>query len=313
METKIAISQKPPVLLDLAATTARAVETIAEAAAEGARLIVFPEAYLPGYPTWIWRLKPGSDMALTGEIHSRLRENAVDIAAGHLTPLSEAAAKHGVTVVCGMHEIDSEFSGTTLFNTVIVIGPDGTLLNRHRKLMPTNPERMVWGPGDASGLKVVETPAGRVGCLICWENYMPLARYALYAQNMDILIAPTWDCGDDWTASLRHIAREGGCWVVGTATALEGRDVPESFPGRAQLFTDDEWINDGGATIVRPFGKVVAGPLNREKGILYGEIDREAAARSRRSLDVAGHYARPDIFRLEIDRAPMPPVTFRNG
>ena len=130
-----------------------------------------------------------------------------------------------------MHELDSQFSGTTLFNTVVVIGPDGKLLNRHRKLIPTNPERMVWGRGDASGLRVVDTPAGRIGTLICWENYMPLARYALYAQNLEVLVAPTWDCGDEWIASLRHIAREGGCWVIGTGTAIQARDVPDNFPG----------------------------------------------------------------------------------
>jgi nitrilase len=143
---------------------------------------------------------------------------------------------------------------------------------------------------------------------------MPLARYALYAQSMDILIAPTWDCGDDWLASMRHIAREGGCWVIGTATAIQGADVPADFPGRERLFSaDDEWLCDGDAVIVRPFGKVAAGPLHREKGILYGDIDPAAAARSRRSLDVAGHYARPDVFQLSVKRIPMPPVAFEDG
>ena len=148
-----------------------------------------------------------------------------------------------MVIVMGMHELDSGFSGSTLFNTVMVIGDDGTILNKHRKLMPTNPERMVWGVGDASGLRVVDTKFGRLGCLLCWENYMPLARYALYAQQMDILVAVTWDCGELWTASMRHIAKEGGCWVLSSATALQGSDVPVSFPGRGQLFKDEEWIN----------------------------------------------------------------------
>jgi len=307
---KVAVIQKPPVLLDRAKTIEAALASIDEAAGNGATLLVFPEAYVPGYPTWIWRLRPGGDMALSGEIHARLRENAVDLARGDLQPIQDAAARHGVTVVIGMHELDSRFSGTTLFNTVVVIGPDGTLLNRHRKLMPTNPERMVWGMGDASGLKVVDTPVGRLGSLICWENYMPLARYALYAQDIDIYVAPTWDTGESWLATLRHIAKEAGCWVIGTATALQGSDIPADFPERDKLFTPDEWINDGDAAVVKPMGAVAAGPLKREKAILYAEIDREAARRARRSLDVCGHYSRPDVFSFSVDRRPQTPVQF---
>ena len=310
METKIAISQKPPVLLDLEATIDRVVEILEEAAGQGAQLVVFPEAYLPGYPTWIWRLRPGGDMALGNELHAVLRRNSVDISAGGLDRISDAAAKLGVVAVIGLTEIDSKFSGTTLFNTVVVIGSDGTVLNRHRKLMPTNPERMVWGAGDASGLRVVETPFGRIGCLICWESYMPLARFALYAQNVEIYIAPTWDCGDAWTASMKHIAREGGCWVLSTATAMQGQDIPSTFPEREKLFDDGEWVNSGDAIVVEPSGNVVAGPLHQEKGILYATIDPEVARRSRKSLDVTGHYGRPDIFDLRIDRRPMPPVSF---
>lgn len=312
MDVKIAICQKPPVLLDLGATMDRALETLDEAVDEGAQLVVFPEAYLPGYPSWIWRLRPGGDMALGNRLHAELRNNSVDIAAGGLKPICEAAARHGVVIVMGLNEIDSSFSGTTLFNTVVVIGSDGSILNRHRKLMPTNPERMVWGVGDASGLKVVDTSVGRIGCLICWENYMPLARYALYAQNLDIYVAPTWDCGETWQASMNHIAREGGCWVLSTATALHGSDIPEGFPGRDTLFKNDEWVNAGDAIVVKPFGGIVAGPLHQEKGILYATIDPEAARASRKPLDVAGHYGRPDIFHLEIDRRPMPPLTFKD-
>ncbi|HEX2256443.1 MAG TPA: carbon-nitrogen hydrolase family protein [Afifellaceae bacterium] len=311
MTVKVAIVQAPPVLLHRDATMERALAHLEAAAGEGARLVVFPEAWFPGYPTWVWRLRPGGDMALTGEIHARLRENAVDLARGDLAPLCRAAAERGLTIVCGINEVDGTYSGSTLYNSVVVIGPDGAVLNRHRKLIPTNPERMVWGQGDATGLKVVDTPVGRIGCLICWENYMPLARYALYAQSLDILVAPTWDCGDGWQASMRHIAREGGCWVLSTATAIQGSDLPADFPQREALYPDaEEWICDGDAVIVRPFGGPVAGPLHRDKAILYGEIDPAAAARARRSLDVAGHYARPDIFRLEVNDRAMPPVRF---
>ncbi|MBB3232317.1 carbon-nitrogen hydrolase family protein [Halomonas stenophila] len=312
MPTRVAVIQAPPRLLDRDASLERAIALTDEAAASGAGLLVFPEAYLPGYPTWIWRLRPGGDMALSGEIHARLWENAFDLDQDHLRPLQKAAARNAVTLAIGLHERDGRYSGTTLYNTAVVIGPDGTLLNRHRKLMPTNPERMVWGQGDASGLRVVDTPAGRLGALICWECYMPLARFALYAQGLEVFINPTWDAGETRLASLRHIAREGGCWVIATATALEGSDIPEDFPERDRLFSPDEWINPGDATVVAPGGEVVAGPLHREKGILYADIDAAAARRARRTLDVGGHYGRPDLFSLSVDRQPRVPARFED-
>lgn len=308
--TKVAIIQKPPVLLDRQKTIERALHGIDEAVAEGASLLVFPEAYLPGYPTWIWRLRPGDDRALLGKIHARLRENAIDLAGNDLQPLQDAASKHGVTIVIGINELDSQFSGTTIFNTVVVIGAGGEILNRHRKMMPTNAERMVWGLGDATGLRVVETPAGRLGSLICWENYMPLARYSLYAQGIEIYVAPTWDADDSWLATMRHIAKEAGCWVISTAPALHFNDLPDDFPEREKLFDADEWINDGNSVVVKPMGTVVAGPLHRDKGILYAEVDKEDARRARRSLDVSGHYSRPDIFSFSVDRRPHDPVKF---
>ncbi len=311
MSIKAAIVQKPPVLLDLRATLERALESLEEAVVQGAQLVVFPEAYLPGYPTWVWRLRPGGDMALGNRLHAQLVANAVDLESGGLECICEAAARHNIVVVMGLNERDSRYSGSTLFNTVVVIGPDGKILNRHRKLMPTNPERMVWGAGDGSGLKVVDTPVGRLGCMICWESYMPLARFALYAQNIDLYIAPTWDSGDVWLASMNHIAREGGCWVLSTATAMQASDIPDSFPDRDVLYSADEWINPGDAVVIKPFGGIVAGPLHREKSILYAQVDPVAAREARKPLDVAGHYNRPDIFRLEVDRSGKPPLTFR--
>jgi nitrilase len=168
----------------------------------------------------------------------------------------------------------------------------------------------VWGTGDASGLKVVDTPAGRLGCLICWECYMPLARYALYAQDIEVFVNPTWDSSEMNVATLRHIAKEAGCWVIGTATAMQGSDIPADFPERDRLYKPEEWINDGNAVVINPSGAVVAGPLSRVKGILYAEIDVEAARIARRSLDVTGHYARPDVFSLSVNRRPLPPVEF---
>lgn len=309
--TRIAIVQRPPVFLDRAATLHAAVESVREAARGGAQLLVFPEAFVPGYPAWIWRLRPGPDMGLTEKIHARLLANAVDLAADHLQPLQEAAREHELTIVCGLNEREASAGGTTLFNTVVVIVPDGALLNRHRKLMPTNPERMVWGFGDAAGLKVIDTPVGRIGTLICWESYMPLARYALYAQGLQLYVTPTYDSGERTRATMQHIAREGGCWVVCCGSVLQARDLPDDLPGRSESFPDpDEWINDGDSLVVAPGGKVVAGPLHRERGILYAEIDLDRIGAARRSLDVAGHYARPDVFHLQVNDRAQPPVSF---
>lgn len=308
---RIAVVQKPPCLLDRAKTLADAVVSVAEAAAGGADVVVFPETYVPGYPVWIWRLRPGGDMVLAERLHAQLLANAVDLAADDLRPLRDAAREHQVIVVCGINERDAAFSRGTIYNSVVVIAADGSIANRHRKLMPTNPERMVWGMGDASGLHVIDTPAGRLGTLICWENYMPLARYALYAQGVEVYIAPTYDSGERWLATMRHIAREGGCWVVGSGFALRARDLPDVLPGKAELYPDpEEWINSGDSVVVAPGGNVVAGPLRKEMGILYADIDLEQVGVARRSLDVAGHYARPDVFRLHIDTSERRPVDF---
>lgn len=308
---KLAVVQIPPVFLDKAHTIQAAVAAVAQAADHGAELIVFPEAHIPGYPAWMWRLRPGSDWGLTEEIHAQLLEHSVALDGDDLEPLYQAARQHQVTLVCGLHERDVQFSRTTLYNTMVTIGPDGQLLNRHRKLMPTNPERMVWGFGDASGVKVVDTPCGRVGGLICWENYMPLARYALYAQGIDIYLAPTYDSGDGWIGTLQHIAREGGCWVIGSGCALRGQDLPDSMPGKSALYPDpEEWINPGDSVVIAPGGTITAGPLRQEQSILYAEMDRARVTQARRSLDVAGHYARPDLFTLQVQTQPQQPVKF---
>jgi nitrilase len=309
--TRIAIVQEPPAILDREGTIEKAVRLVAEAANGGAELVVFSEAFIPGYPAWIWRLKPGGDSGLAGQLHGRLVDNAVDLSSDQLRPLFDAARTFKVTILCGINERDSEWSRATIYNSVIVIGPDGLLLNRHRKLMPTNPERMVWGFGDASGLKAVDTPSGRVGSLVWWENYMPLARYALYAQGIDIHVAPTYDSGDGWIGTLQHIAREGCCWVLGAGNVLRAEDLPHDLPDRDRLYPDaGEWINQGDSAVIAPGGKIVAGPLRRETGILHADIDLKAAIAARRSLDVAGHYSRPDIFTLQVNAKPQRPAEF---
>jgi nitrilase len=309
--TKVAVVQEPPVYLDLNKSMERAVELIAASAAKGCEMVVFPEAWLPGYPTFVWRLSPGSGMGKTDELYTRLLANSVDLSKDGMAPLKEAAREHGVVVVMGYQEVDGSLSGSTIFNSCAIIDADGRLANNHRKLMPTNPERMVWGFGDGSGLNVVDTAVGRVGGLICWENYMPLARFALYAQNIDIYVAPTWDSGPTWLATMQHIAREGGCWVIGCATALKASDIPDDIPYRDELFpNDDEWINPGDAVVYKPFGGVAAGPMHQGKGLLITDIDPKEAQASRRKFDASGHYARPDVFSLSVNRKKQEPATF---
>ncbi|MBL3601695.1 MAG: carbon-nitrogen hydrolase family protein [gamma proteobacterium endosymbiont of Lamellibrachia anaximandri] len=309
--TQLAIVQTAPVFLDKIKTIELAVTKVEEAANQGAELVVFTEAFIPGYPAWVWRLRPGGDWNLCEALHARLLDNAVNMESEDLTPLYQVAKKCQLTIVCGIEERESQLGRATLYNTVITIGPDGTLLNRHRKLMPTNPERMVWGFGDASGLKVVDSPAGRIGALLCWESYMPLARYALYAQGVELYIAPTYDSGDDWISSLQHIAREGCCWVVGCGSLMRGKDIPDDFPEKEKLYPDaDEWINPGDSVVIAPGGEIVAGPLRKEEGILFCNIDLDRVGIAKRALDVTGHYSRPDIFQLHVNTQPQSPIKF---
>lgn len=306
---KVAIVQEPPVYMNLAASMERAVGLVGKAAHDGAKLLVFPEAWFPGYPTFVWRLPPGAGMGKTDELFAKMQANSIDLSRDGMVPLQEAARENEMVIVAGYQELDGAVSGSTLYNSCAIIDSDGRLVNNHRKLMPTNPERMVWGFGDGSGLNVVDTAVGRIGALICWENYMPLARYTMYAQNIDIYVAPTWDSGETWMASMQHIAREGGCWVISCATSIEVADIPTDIPHYDELFPDKgEWINSGDAVVYKPFGGLVAGPMHREKGLLMAEINVAEARASRRKFDAAGHYARPDVFTLSVDRSKRIPV-----
>jgi nitrilase len=310
--TKIAIIQESPILLDREKTLEKAVQLIDQAASSGAELVVFPEAYISGYPAWIWRLRPGADWGTSEDLHSRLLDSAVDIDAGDLKLLCDSARKNKITIVCGINERDSALSKATLYNTVVIIGNQGEILNRHRKLMPTNPERMVYGFGDGTGLNVVDTPAGKIGTLLCWENYMPLARYTLYSQGVEIYIAPTYDSGEGWLGTMQHIAREGRCWVICSGVALTNSDIPEDFPDRETLYpASEEWINPGDSAVIAPGGEIMAGPMRQEKGILYAEVDSKSTGISKRDLDVTGHYSRPDIFTLSVDTQPQSPIKFK--
>jgi nitrilase len=309
---KVAIVQEAPVLLNREKTISLAIDLVRKAAEGGAELVVFPEAYISGYPAWIWRLRPGGDWGINEALHARLLRSSVDIDNGELSLLCEAAKDNKVTIVCGMNERDGEQSRATIYNTVVIIGENGNILNKHRKLMPTNPERMVWGFGDGSGLKVVNTPVGRIGTLICWENYMPLARYALYSQGVEIYVAPTYDSGDAWIGTMQHIAREGRCWVICSGVALTRDDIPADFPNKESLYPESEfWINGGDSLVIAPGGEIVSGPMREEKGLLFSEIDSSKVAESKRALDVAGHYSRPDVFTLNVNTQSQSPVKFK--
>lgn len=308
---KVAIVQESPAFLNKVKTIKKAVALIKQAANSGAQLIVFPEAFIPAYPAWIWRLRPGGDWNISEKLYASLLDNSVNLDSDDISPICKVAKKYKITVVCGLNEKDSKFSQATLYNTVIIIGSDGAILNRHRKLMPTNPERMIWGFGDGSGLKVVDTTIGKISTLLCWENYMPLARYALYSQGVEIYIAPTYDSGDGWIGTLQHIAREGRCWVVCSGVAFENSDIPPDFPEKKALYPDSEdWINPGDSVVIKPGGEIVAGPMHKEKGILYADLDIKLVGTAKRTLDVAGHYSRPDIFKLSVNTNPQSPVKF---
>jgi nitrilase len=298
---KAAVVQATPVFLDRDATTEKACGLVKEAGEAGASLVLFPEAFIPAYPDWAWREPAWRDSRFT----SRLREQAVAIPSETTHRLAEAASESGAYVAIGINEID----GSTLYNTLLYLSPEGELVGRHRKLMPTGGERTVWGMGDGSTLGVVNTPFGTVGGLICWENYMPLARTAMYAQGVDIYLAPTWDNSDEWVASMQHIAKEGRCYVLAVAPVLRGSDVPQELRGDA-YGGEDDWMSRGYGLIVEPGGRIVTGPALEEQTILYAEIDRAKIARHRHLFDPVGHYSRPDVLRLTVNTRPQRGVEF---
>jgi nitrilase len=297
---KVAAVQATPVFLDREATIDKACKLIATAGSEGARLIVFPEAFIPSYPDWVWAIPSGEEGVLN-ELYAELLTNSVTIPSDATDRLCRAAKLANAYVVMGMSERNVEASGASLYNTLLYIDAQGEILGKHRKLVPTGGERLVWAQGDGSTLQVYDTPLGKLGGLICWENYMPLARYTMYAWGTQIYVAATWDRGQPWLSTLRHIAKEGRVYVIGCCIAMRKDDIPDRYTMKQKFYAEeDEWINIGDSAIVNPEGQFIAGPVRKQEEILYAEIDPRMMQGPKLMLDVAGHYARPDVFQLTV-------------
>jgi len=302
LSIKIAVVQATPVFLDREATVEKACHLIEEAGKNGARLAAFTESFIPAYPDWVWAV-PAGEEGLLNELYAELLANAVEIPSPATQRLCQAAKRAKTNVVVGVNERNIEASGGSLYNTLLFISDQGDILGRHRKLVPTGGERLVWAQGDGSTLAVYDTSIGKLGGLICWENYMPLARYALYAWGVQIYVAATWDRGEPWLSTLRHIAKEGRMFVLGVGMALRKDDIPDRYSFKKRFYSQvGEWINEGGSAIVNPDGEFVAGPLLGQEGILYAEITPKEMRGPKWMLDVAGHYARPDVFQLTVNR-----------
>ncbi len=288
---KVACVQAEPVVLDKAATIDKLEELVAKAAGEGARLALFPETFIPVYPSsrWVRFLAGGGDGKTT---FGRLARESVEVPGPDTERLGAIAREHSIRLAVGVNER----AGGTLYNALLVFGPDGMLDIHHRKLMPTNHERLVWGLGDGGGLEAVETEIGRVGGLICWENLMPLARFALYQSGIEIYLAPTAEDEETWHISIRHIAREARSFVLSCCVFQRA----SSYPDDVQLADGDEFLGRGGSAILAPDGTYLAGPLWDEEGILYAELDPQQLYEERQRFDAAGHYHRPDVLSLKV-------------
>jgi nitrilase len=299
---RVAAVQATYVLMDRDGTIDRVGELTASAAGQGAELVAFPEAFVPGTPIWI-DTQPIWDG--DSDWFRLLAENAVVVPGPATERLGSIAREHGVWLVIGVQE--KEPTGGTIYNTTLYLSPEGTVVNKHRKLVPTGSERTVWGMGDGSTLRVVQTPFGRIGGLTCWENYMPLARFHLYAQGIDLWIAPTLAPGDAWIATMRHLARENRMFVIGVNPVLNVDRIPSDFPHRdrlapaAYIADHGEWLEEGNSVIVGPSGEILAGPVREREETLIADLDLGSVATARRVMDPVGHYNRPDVFRLHVD------------
>jgi nitrilase len=298
---KVAAAQATPVFLNRGKTVEKACGLIERAAAAGVRLVVFPEVFIAGYPDWVW-VVPSYESKVLNDLHTRLIENAVTIPDESTTQLCDAAKRGKIHVIMGMHERNREASNASVYNTILFIDDRGEVMGRRRKLIPTGAERTVWAQGDGGTADAFDTPFARIGGLICWENLMPLARQSVYNAGVQILATPTWDKSDNWLASLRHIAREGGVFVVNCCMAIRMDDIPDDCGFKTFYPSAREWINTGNSCIVNPKGEIIAGPLDSEEGLVVADVDLDEVVVAKRMFDAAGHYARPDIFEFSVRR-----------
>jgi len=306
---KVAVVQASPVMFDCQATVDKTCRLIIEAARQGVKLVLFPEAFIPAYPRGIsFGTVVGARSQEGRRIFQRYWENAVEVPGPATAVLGKAAREAKVYLAIGVIERDSQTSRGTLFCTLLYFGPDGRLLGKHRKLKPTAAERLIWGEGDGSTLAAFDTELGKIGGLICWENYMPLARMTMYNKGVELYLAPTADSRDTWHATLRHIACEGRCFVLGCNQFMTKNMYPDDMDGLEELEEQPELLCRGGSAIISPLGEELAGPLYDQEGILIAEIDSGEIARSRFDFDVVGHYARPDVFQLLVNEKPMQSV-----
>jgi nitrilase len=296
---RVACVQVEPVILDRDRTIEKLERYAADAAREGAQLVVFPETFVPAYPSSRWaKALAGWADPRAKEAFARLRRESLEVPGDAERRLGEIAREHGVWLVTGVNEVDPEKPGT-IYNSLLYHAPDGTLAVHHRKLVPTNHERLVWGQGDGRGLRAIETPLGRIGGLICWENYMPLARFSLYESGVEIYIASTADDSDAWQATLVHIARESRTFVVAPSHFQRAASYPEDFPLR-ELLDGVDVIGRGGSAILAPDGSYLAGPLYDEEGVLYADLEPDRLFEERQRFDPAGHYHRPELLAFEL-------------
>jgi nitrilase len=304
---RVAAVQASPVFLDRDATVERSCELIDRAAGSGVRLVVFPEAFVPGYPLWVWAIAPGQTQPLRA-LYAELLDQAVTVQDAAIARLCAAGQAAGVYVAIGVNERNAEASGTSLYNSLVFIGADGAVLGVHRKLVPTGGERLIHAQGDGSTLRAYDTPYGRLAGLICWENYTPLARQALCCAGTQIYVAPTWDRGEPWLSTVRHIAKEGRAYVISCGCAMQRDDLPDRFAFKPDVpVSPSGWINPGDSCIVDPDGKLLAGPLHERQELLVAELDLQRTTGPRWQLDVAGHYSRPDVLGLLLRGQAMPP------
>ncbi len=310
---KVAVVQTSPVLFDREATIEKTCRLIREVGDQGVRLVLFPEAFIPAYPRGLgFGAVVGSRSAGGRRAFERYWANAVHVPSPATEALGKAAREAGVYLAIGIIERDSRFSQGTLYCTLLYFSPNGELLGKHRKLKPTASERLIWGEGDGSTMPVFETTIGRIGGLICWENYMPLARMAMYGKGVEIYLAPTADHRETWQSTLRHIACEGRCFVLGCNQFVTKVMYPADLEGLDDLNELPEIMCRGGSAIISPFGEVLAGPLYDQEGILFADLDLAEIARGKFDFDVAGHYARPDVFQLVVNERPFHPVVTKN-